>query len=170
MAIKEDTQTVQQIIGALQYDKVRIVRIRFPTSDKPYFYKTADSSIFAGDYVVLDTPYSGITVVQVEQAGAPKEFDVSNQLLGSCKWIVQKVTFTEHLQNKVNEEQVYKDLLKSIEAKRAQDVLEYARQTFGAGVNAVLDGYVGSLTVAPVLEAPKKVIKRSSKSSKVKEN
>ena len=169
MAIKEDTQTVQQIIGALQYDKVRIVRIRFPDCAKAYFYKTTDSSIFAGDYVVLDTPYSGITVVQVEHAGAPKDFEISNQLLGSCKWVVQKVTFTEYLQNKVNEEQLYKDLLKSIEAKRAQDVLEYARQTFGEGVNAVLDSYVGSLTVAPVLEAPKKVIKRSSKSTKAKE-
>ena len=169
MAIKEDTQTVQQIIGALQYDKVRIVRIRFPDCAKAYFYKTTDSSIFAGDYVVLDTPYSGVTVVQVEHAGAPKDFELSNQLLGSCKWVVQKVTFTEYLQNKVNEEQLYKDLLKSIEAKRAQDVLEYARQTFGEGVNAVLDGYVGSLTVSPVLEAPKKVIKRSSKATKLKE-
>ena len=166
MAIKEDTQTVQQIIGALQYDKVRVVRIRFPSCDNSYVYKTTDSSICAGDYVVLDTPYSGITVVQVEQAGAPKEFELSNQLLGSCKWVVQKVTFTAHLQNKANEEQLYKDLLKSIEAKRAQDVLEYARQTFGEGVNAALDGYVGSLTVAPVLEAPKKVTKRSSKSTK----
>ena len=167
MAIKEDTQTVQQIIGALQYDKVRIVSIRFPGSGKAYFYKTTDSSIFAGDYVVLDTPYSGITVVPVEHAGTPKDFEISNQLLGSCKWVIQKVTFTEYSQNKVNEEQVYKDLLKSIEAKRAQDVLEYARQTFGEGVNAVLDGYVGSLTVAPALEAPKKVVKRSSKSTKV---
>lgn len=169
MAIKEDVQTVQQIIGALQYDKIRIISIRFPANDKPYFYKTVDDSVNAGDYVVLDTPYSGITVVQVDHAGTPKEFEISNQLLGSCKWIVQKVLFTEYLQNKVNEEQVQKDLLKSIEAKRAQDVLEYARQTFGAGVNAVLDGYVGSLSNAPVLEAPKKVIKRSSKLTKAKE-
>ena len=164
MAIKEDVQTVQQIIGALQYDKVRVVRIRFPSNDKPYFYKTVDDSVNAGDYVVLDTPYSGITVVQVDHAGTPKEFEISNQLLGSCKWIVQKVLFTEYLQNKVNEEQVQKDLLKSIEAKRAQDVLEYARQTFGAGVNAVLDGYVGSLSSTPALEAPvEKAVKRSSK-------
>ena len=163
-AIKEDVQTVQQIVGALQYDKVRIAQIRFPQNDKPYHYKTTDDTIFAGDYVVLDTPYSGITVAQVDQVGTPKEFEISNQLLGSCKWIVQKVLFTEYLQNKVNEEQVQKDLLKSIEAKRAQDVLEYARQTFGAGVNAVLDGYVGSLSNAPVLEAPvKKATKRSSK-------
>ena len=164
MAIKEDVQTVQQIIGALQYDKVRVVRIRFPSNDKPYFYKTVDDSVNAGDYVVLDTPYSGITVVQVDHVGTPKEFEISNQLLGSCKWIVQKVLFTEYLQNKVNEEQVQKDLLKSIEAKRAQEVLEYARQTFGAGVNAVLDGYVGSLSTVPVLEAPKKkVVKRVPK-------
>lgn len=164
MAIKEDVQTVQQIIGALQYDKVRVVRIRFPLNDKPYFYKTVDDSVNAGDYVVLDTPYGGITVAQVDHAGTPKEFEISNQLLGSCKWIVQKVLFTEYLQNKVNEEQVQKDLLKSIEAKRAQDVLEYARQTFGAGVNAVLDGYVGSLSNAPVLEAPvKKATKRNIK-------
>ena len=167
MAIKEDVQTVQQIIGALQYDKVRVVRIRFPSNDKPYFYKTVDDSVNAGDYVVLDTPYSGITVVQVDHAGTPKEFEISNQLLGSCKWIVQKVLFTEYLQNKVNEEQVQKDLLKSIEAKRAQDVLEYARQTFGAGVNAVLDGYVGSRSNATVLEAPAK--KATKRSSKVKE-
>ena len=167
MAIKEDVQTVQQIIGALQYDKVRVVRIRFPSNDKPYFYKTVDDSVNAGDYVVLDTPYSGITVVQVDHAGTPKEFEISNQLLGSCKWIVQKVLFTEYLQNKVNEEQVQKDLLKSIEAKRAQDVLEYARQTFGAGVNAVLDGYVGSLSSTPALEAPAK--KATKRSSKVKE-
>ena len=164
MAIKEDVQTVQQIIGALQYDKVRVVRIRFPSNDKPYFYKTVDDSVNAGDYVVLDTPYSGITVVQVDHVGTPKEFEISNQLLGSCKWIVQKVLFTEYLQNKANEEQVQKDLLKSIEAKRAQDVLEYARQTFGAGVNAVLDGYVGSLSNVPAIEAPvKKVTKRSTK-------
>ena len=164
MAIKEDVQTVQQIIGALQYDKVRVVRIRFPSNDKHYFYKTVDDNVNAGDYVVLDTPYGGITVAQVDHAGTPKEFEISNQLLGSCKWIVQKVLFTEYLQNKVNEEQVQKDLLKSIEAKRAQDVLEYARQTFGAGVNAVLDGYVGSLSNAPVLEAPvKKATKRNIK-------
>ena len=164
MAIKEDVQTVQQIIGALQYDKVRVVRIYFPSNDKPYFYKTVDDSVDAGDYVVLDTPYGDITVVQVDHAGTPKEFEISNQLLGSCKWIMQKVLFIEYLQNKVNEEQVQKDLLKSIEAKRAQDVLEYARQTFGAGVNAVLDGYVGSLSNAPVLEAPvKKATKRNIK-------
>ena len=163
-AIKEDVQTVQQIVGALQYDKVRIALIRFPTSDKQYSYKTTDATIFAGDYVVLDTPYSGITVAQVDQVGTPKELGISNQFLGKCKWIVQKVHFTEYLQNKVNEEQVQKDLLKSIEAKRAQDVLEYARQTFGAGVNTTLDSYASSLSNAPVLEAPvKKVTKRSSK-------
>lgn len=163
-AIKEDVQTVQQIVGALQYEKVRVVSVCFPTSSKSYFYKTTDSSIFQGDYVVLDTPYSGITTVQVDRVGTPREFELSNQLLGSCKWIVQKVHFTEHLQNKVNEEQVQKDLLKSIEAKRAQDVLEYARQTFGAGVNATLDSYASSLSNVPAIEAPvKKVTKRSTK-------
>ena len=163
-AIEADVQTVQQIVGALQYDKVRVAQIRFPQNDKPYHYKTTDDTIFAGDYVVLDTPYSGITVVQVDQVGTPKELGISNQFLGSCKWIVQKVHFTEYLQNKVNEEQVQKDLLKSIEAKRAQDVLEYARQTFGAGVNTTLDSYASSLSNVPVLEAPvKKVTKRSSK-------
>ena len=163
-AIKEDVQTVQQIVGALQYDKVRVVQIRFPQNDKQYSYKTTDDTIFAGDYVVLDTPYSGITVVQVDQVGTPKEFGISNQFLGKCKWVVQKVHFTEYLQNKVNEEQVQKDLLKSIEAKRAQDVLEYARQTFGAGVNTTLDSYASSLSNVPVIEAPvKKVTKRSTK-------
>ena len=163
-AIKEDVQTVQQIVGALQYDKVRVVQIRFPQNDKPYHYKTTDATIFAEDYVVLDTPYNGITVAQVHQVGTPKELGISNQFLGQCKWVVQKVHFTEYLQNKVNEEQVQKDLLKSIEAKRAQDVLEYARQTFGAGVNAVLDSYASSLSNVPVIEAPvKKVTKRSTK-------
>ena len=163
-AIKEDVQTVQQIVGALQYDKVLVVSVCFPTSNKSYFYKTKDSSIFPGDYVVLDTPYSGITVTQVDNVGTPKEFELSNQFLGSCKWVVQKVHFTEYLQNKVNEEQVQKDLLKSIEAKLAQDVLEYARQTFGAGVNATLDSYASSLSNVPVLEAPvNKVTKRSTK-------
>ena len=153
-AIKEDVQTVQQIVGALQYEKVRVVSVHFSASNKSYFYKTLDSSVFQGDYVVLDTPYSGITTVQVDQVGTPKEFELSNQLLGSCKWIVQKVHFTEYLQNKTNEEQVEKDLLKSIEAKRAQDVLEYARQTFGAGVNTTLDSYASSLSNVPVIEAP----------------
>ena len=163
-AIKEDVQTVQQIVGALQYGKVRVVSVRFPTSGKSYFYKTKDSSIFPGDYVVLDTPYSGITVTQVDNVGTPREFELSNQFLGSCKWVVQKVHFTEYLQNKVNEEQVQKDLLKSIEAKRAQDVLEYARQTFGAGVNTTLDSYASSLSNVPVLEVPvNKVTKHSTK-------
>lgn len=164
-AIKEDVQTVQQIVGALQYDKVRIVQIRFPQNDTPYHYKTTDATIFAEDYVVLDTPYSGITVAQVDQVGTPKEFGISNQFLGKCKWVVQKVHFTEYLQNKVNEEQVQKDLLKSIEAKRAQDVLEYARQTFGGGVNATLDCYASSLSNVPVLEVSTKktVTKRSTK-------
>lgn len=164
-AIEADVQTVQQIVGALQYDKVRVVSVRFPTSNKSYFYKTTDSSIFQGDYVVLDTPYSGITTVQVDRVGTPREFELSNQFLGSCKWVVQKVHFTEYLQNKVNEEQVQKDLLKSIEAKRAQDVLEYARQTFGAGVNTTLDSYASSLSNVPVLEVStrKTVTKRSTK-------
>ena len=100
----------------------------------------------------MDTPYSGITTVKVDHVGTPREFELSNQLLGSCKWIVQKVHFTEYLQNKTNEEQVEKDLLKSIEAKRAQDVLEYARQTFGAVVNTTLDSYASSLSNVPVIE------------------
>ena len=163
-AIKEDVQTVQQIVGALQYEKVRVVSVRFPTSGKSYFYKTKDSSIFPGDYVVLDTPYSGITVTQVDNVGTPREFELSNQFLGGCKWVVQKVHFTEYLQNKVNEEQVQKDLLKSIEAKRAQEELEYARQTFGAGVNATLNSYESSLSNAPAIEAPvKKVTKYPTK-------
>ena len=168
-AIKEDVQTVQQIVGALQYDKVRVVQILFPQNDKPYHYKTTDAAIFAGDYVVLDTPYSGITVVQVHQVGTPKELGISNQFLGSCKWVVQKVHFTEYLQNKANEEQVQKDLLKSIEAKRAQDVLEYARQTFGAGVNTTLDSYASSLSNVPVLEAPVKKVTKYVRKTKAKE-
>ena len=163
-AIKEDVQTVQQIVGALQCEKVRVVSVRFPQNDKPYHYKTTDATIFAEDYVVLDTPYSGITVAQVHQVGTPKELGISNQFLGNCTWVVQKVHFTEYLQNKANEEQVQKDLLKSIEAKRAQDVLEYARQTFGAGVNTTLDSYASSLSNVPVLEVPvKKVTNRSTK-------
>ena len=163
-AIKEDVQTVQQIVGALQYEKVRVVSVRFPQNSTLYHYKTTDATIFAEDYVVLDTPYSGITVAQVDRVGTPREFELSNQFLGKCKWVVQKVHFTEYLQNKVNEEQVQKDLLKSIEAKRAQDVLEYARQTFGAGVNTTLDSYASSLSNVPVIEAPvKKVTKRSTK-------
>ena len=164
-AIKEDVQTVQQIVGALQYENVRVVSVRFPTSGKSYFYKTTDATIFAEDYVVLDTPHSGIATVQVDNVGTPREFELSNQFLGSCKWVVQKVHFTEYLQNKVNEEQVQKDLLKSIEAKRAQDVLEYARQTFGAGVNATLNSYESSLSNVPVLgvSTKKTVTKRSTK-------
>ena len=164
-AIEEDVQTVQQIIGALQYEKVRVVSVYFPTSNKPYFYKTKDTTIFQGDYVILDTPHSGIVALQVDHVGTPREFELSNQCLGSCKWVVQKVHFTEYLQNKVNEEKVQKDLLKSIEAKRAQDVLEYARQTFGAGVNTTLDSYASSLSNVPVLEVSTKktVTKRSTK-------
>lgn len=164
MSIKEDVQTAQQIVGALQCDTVWVVKVRFPSSNKTYFYKTVDTDINAGDYVVLDTSYSGITVAQVIHAGMPKDFELSNQLLGSCKWIVQKVRFTEYLQLKVNEDQVHKDLVNSMEAKRAQDVLEYARRTFGAGISAVLDEYVGSLSNALALEVPvKKATKRSSK-------
>ena len=164
-AIKEDVQTVQQIVGAVQCEKVRVVSVRFPQNSTSYHYKTTDATIFAEDYVVLDTPYNGITVAQVHQVGTPKELGISNQFLGSCKWVVQKVHFTEYLQNKVNEEQVQKDLLKSIEAKRAQDVLEYARQTFGAGVNTTLDSYASSLSNVPVLEVSTKktVTKRSTK-------
>ena len=66
-AIKEDVQTVQQIVGALQYEKVRVVSVCFPQNSTPYYYKTTDATIFAEDYVVLDTPYSGITVAQVHQ-------------------------------------------------------------------------------------------------------
>ena len=32
-AIKEDVQTVQQIVGALQYEKVRVVSVHFHTSN-----------------------------------------------------------------------------------------------------------------------------------------
>ena len=104
MSIKEDVQAAQQIVGALQYDKVSVVQVRFPTSDKLYFYKTTDTSIYTGDYVVIDSPYSGLVVLQVEAVASPKEFEISNQLLGSCKWVVQKVRGTEYLQLKVNEE------------------------------------------------------------------
>ena len=166
-AIKEDTQTAQQIVGALQYDKVNVAQVKFVTSDKLYFYKTTDTTICTGDYVVIDSSFGGLVVVQVEAIVFLKDFEISNQLLGSCKWIVQKVLFTEHLQLKANEEQLHKDLVKSMEAKRAQDVLEYARQTVGAEVNAVLDGYVGSLSNTTVLGAPAK--KATGRSSKVKE-
>ena len=42
--------------------------------------------------------------------------------------------------------------------------VQTVQQIVGAGVNAVLDGYVGSLSNAPVLEAPvKKATKRNIK-------
>ena len=47
--------------------------------------------------------------------------------------------------------------------------LKTSYQTFGAGVNAVLDGYVGSLSNALALEAPvKKTTQRSSKTKESK--
>ena len=99
-AIKEDVQTVQQIVGALQYDKVRVVQILFPQNDKPYHYKTTDATIFAEDYVVLDTPYNGITVAKVYQVGTPKELGISNQFLGSCKWVVQSIYKIKQMKSK----------------------------------------------------------------------
>ena len=171
-AIKEDVQTVQQILGALQQDKLLVVTVKFPNnSAKEYYYKTLDSSIEVGSHVVIDSPFSGIIALPVEAIANAKIAGVSNQLLGSLKWVVQKVDFTNYLDNTAQEKQVKEDLLKSIEAKRAQDVLEYARQTFGAGVNAVLDGYVNGLsngTNTKVLEAPKekKVVGRARQTGK----
>lgn len=171
-AIKEDVQTVQQILGALQQDKLLVVTVKFPNnSEKEYYYKTLDDSIEVGSHVVIDSPFSGIIALPVETIANAKTAGVSNQLLGSLKWVVQKVDFTNYLDNTAQEKQVKEDLLKSIEAKRAQDVLEYARQTFGAGVNAVLDGYVNGLSNGAnikVLEAPKekKVVGRGRQTGK----
>lgn len=171
-AIKEDVQTVQQILGALQQDKLLVVTVKFPNnSEKEYYYKTLDDSIEVGSHVVIDSPFSGIIALPVETIANAKTAGVSNQLLGSLKWVVQKVDFTNYLDNTAQEKQVKEDLLKSIEAKRAQDVLEYARQTFGAGVNAVLDSYVSGLSNGnniKVLEAPKekKVVGRGRQTGK----
>lgn len=147
--IKEDLQTVQQILGALQSPVVTIVGVHYGSSTKKYYYKTTEPKIDVGSHVIVDSPHSGVVSLEVVESGTAKELGFNNQQVGSIKWIVQKVDFYSYVVQREAEERVKNDLLKSMEAKRAQDVLEYARSTFGAGVDSMFSAYSSQLACLP---------------------
>lgn len=86
------------------------VGVRFLDGNNPtsYYYKTFQK-FEVGDQAVVDSPISGLTVVEVTQVDCM--LDVCNHDNGNYKWIVQKVDMTDYERCRDLEKEVTKHVL-----------------------------------------------------------
>lgn len=78
---------------------ITVLSVRFRDADgkamgKHYHYKTEDTSIIAGDMVVVNSPFGGPQVVEVVKVYGSEALDAESAI--SYTWIVQKVDMTKY--------------------------------------------------------------------------
>ncbi len=101
------------VVAALLMEGVKTVGVRFREmgmlSPKTYTYKTMED-LEIGDKVVVDSPKSGITVVEVFAVHDVCALDVDSSY--SYKWIIQKVDTEQYDSLNAREETFQKELMK----------------------------------------------------------
>ena len=116
------------IVNALlsENENFKFVEVMFESSLKTYTYKTLEP-IKKGDNVIVDSPRSGLTVVQV--VGVKEFHEVSHEVPFQYKWIVSKVNTDAYKKAAALEMEILAEINKA-EAKRkvasVQTQLEYA--------------------------------------------
>ncbi len=118
---------------ASQNDNFRFVKVRFKHesgafSAKEYHYKTLDSTIAAGDEVVVDSPTNGFVIVVVTEV--LEYYEVEEQGY-NYKWIVQKVDVSAYEELKAKEKAVQKQLAKVNMKARLDNSLSKAAEELG---------------------------------------
>lgn len=111
------------------------IQVTFVGYAKPYTYKApASAGIEAGDKVIVDSPTSGLTVVDVVSVDATPRIDLDADF--TYKWIVQKVDMAAY-QRTIDLEAEAMEMLEEAERRRQRDSLmkEYTDQ-FPEGTEA----------------------------------
>lgn len=102
---------------------------------KEYTYKALlTDDIKAGDYVVVESPQSGLVIVQVTSVDAKPRIDL--EVPFSYKWIVQKID-TARYQELLRQEQEFKDALLEVErVKQREAVMKSFQEVLPEGSEA----------------------------------
>ena len=100
-----------------------------------YTYKALESdNIQVGDFVVVDSPSNGFTIVQVVRVDAKPRIELNAPF--SYKWIVQKVDRTRY-EELLKQEQQFNDALVEVErVKQREAVMESFQEVLPEGTEA----------------------------------
>lgn len=129
---------IQQLINAVQYKAgVRTFSARFAGSQKSYTYK-ADFKINEGDYVVVYSPSSGYTIVEVlsvdEGCGIDPHTDIS------YKWAVCKVDEDRYMELSQADAELRQKISRNVRDTQVDAVLaSLSEDTRNAYIQAIQD-------------------------------
>lgn len=116
---------INKLIKALQADLVAVY-VKFEGTNRRYAYKAhPDMGVKEGDKVIVDTPSSGLKIVDV--------LEVKKEMpqISTLKWVVQKVNTADYEARVSAEESVREKLQAMAEAKEQELLLEQAKQELG---------------------------------------
>jgi len=98
------TLTEEQQYFLRKYPHFTTIEVDFPHGSQYYTYKTVDA-LKKGDYVVVNSPYSGFTVVKVVKVHKEAKTD------RKYSWISQKVDHSRY-KSVQSFESMHKDMMK----------------------------------------------------------
>lgn len=122
---------------AMLNSSMTTVGVSFKDSDgqpvgKEYTYKT-DLKLEAGDEVIIDSPYSGLTIAVVTRVDEVADLD--EKATFSYKWIIGKVDLEAHKARLEREEELKKEFL-AVQAKvRKFKMVNELKAAMGFGEN-----------------------------------
>lgn len=132
------------VVAALLMEGVKTVGVKFNEhgipSSKTYTYKTMDD-LAIGDKVIVDSPKSGIAVVEIVRVDEICALDVDSAY--GYKWIVQKVDTEQYDSLNAREETFQKELMKiqqdSVVKNAKQALIESMGIEYGSLDSAIED-------------------------------
>lgn len=109
----------QRHLLSLLQEGYTTIQVEFEGSQKTYTYK-AMGEIKEDDQVIVDSPFTGYTVVKVVGVDAFPRIDLDKEW--TYKWIVQKIDDTEYKEIQVREKD-FNDAILAVERVRQREIL-----------------------------------------------
>lgn len=125
-----------QILLLLQND-FTTCQCEFAGSSKTYTYKVKrDFDLQAGDWVVVESPSTGLTVVKVVEVHSEPAIDLDSGI--TYKWIVDKVDLQRYQSIREQEEKFFKTMQEIERVKQRDALLKNLREAYPEGSDARL--------------------------------
>lgn len=128
---------MKNLVSLLQADKITTVKVKFPTTDKLYTYKTqlkCEPGNFAIVKIYGTDTYKVVQIIEVDS-----HFDITKTEKYDLQWLVQLVDPTT-FDKLVTTDEVMRHTIKKIEvAEKTKELLKQISEEFSPESKAILD-------------------------------
>lgn len=127
------TAAVSQLVAMLQQN-VHTVEVQFASNGRSYTYKAhAEMALKEGDHVVVETPSTGLTLVQVVKVHDTVKINAGSDV--TYKWILGKVDLAVYSGLIQRENEILAKIEELKERKKQEDALKNLVESLGLSLD-----------------------------------